>query len=123
MDYAGKEILKIESISQVKEADPNKCMIVISSRLGLKKKVTLLEELEKNKFTVRNSKHIKAMDEKRKLAEEAKKKKQSKDTKAKEKKSSKKKEEKEESIEDMITDEDKKKIEKQEIDRLLTKKF
>jgi len=114
----GKFVVLVSVIEELKTLDPKVHSIIISKRIGFKKRKALLEEIKKSKFDVEN---IKKPDEYVKAKE----------TKLQEKKNkteskTKKKEtvvKQKESIEDKLSEEEKKKIEKQEIDRLLTKKF
>jgi len=118
-DRDGKEIVNVNSLSQVKKIDPKKQVVIVSGKIGLKRRLRLVEELVKMKIIIHNITNPEEFIKKKK-ADLLKKKKQKKKT-EKEKKSVKSKKKKE-SVEDKLTDEEKKKIEKKEIDKLLTKK-
>jgi ribosomal protein L32E len=114
----GQDICYVNSISQLEKLDPKKQSIVVSAKIGLKRKIPLLEKLIENKFKILNisdpQNYLKA-----KKSELEKKKEQQKEKEITKKKEVKKKKE---SIEDKLSEEEKKKLEKKEIDKLLTKK-
>ncbi len=120
-DSQGREIVVVSSLKDLGLLDPKNHSIVVSKRIGLKNKLAIFEEILKKGFHVHNISNVeKYISDKKAGLEEIKKKKQEKQKKHKKKEE---KEEKQESIEDKIADDDKKKIDKKEIDRLLTKKF
>ncbi|MBN2422502.1 hypothetical protein JXB41_04705 [Candidatus Woesearchaeota archaeon] len=96
--------------------------IVISGKLGLKKKLELIQKAHEMKITILNitdpEKYVQQM--KQKIEEKKSKKEKSIQDKTKKEE---KRLEKKESIEDKLSEEEKKRLEKKEIDRLLTKKF
>jgi large subunit ribosomal protein L32e len=118
---SGLEMVNVSSLEEIKNINPKKQGVIVSGKIGLKRRIVILTELIKHKIKVLNisnpEEFLKSKQEKRGI------KKQVKEENAKEKKTEKKEKAKEESIEDKISDEEKKKQEKKEIDRLLTKKF
>ena len=117
-DKSGKEIILICSVKEIERLDPKKHSVIVSKKLGQKNKIKIFEELLKNKISLHNisdvEKHLadkKSQFEAKKKEKQIKKKEPEKEVKSKE------------SIEDKLDDEEKKKLEKKEIDRLLTKKF
>jgi large subunit ribosomal protein L32e len=120
-DRDGKDIVNINSLSQVKKIDPKKQVVIVSGKIGLKRRLQLLEELVKLKIRVHN---ISDPEEyiKKKKAEFLEKKKQKKKVEQEKEKKPVKSKKKKESVEDKLSEEEKKKIEKKEIDKLLTKK-
>lgn len=120
MHKSGLWIIVIKTVEDLKSLDPKKHGIVVSGKLGDKKKLVLLKEAAKAKFRVLNIKdpesYVKAKESliaKKKETKEVKEDKAKKEAKPSDS----------ESIEDKLSEEDKKKLEKKEIDRLLTKKF
>ncbi len=120
LDRSGLEIVLVSKLDQLGSVKPKEQGIIISAKLGTKKKLEIMTKAVEMKLTILNIKDPQAYaaEKKQKLQ----KKKEVKEQKVEEKKKETKKEEKE-SIEDKLSDEEKKKLEKQEIDRLLTKKF
>ena len=119
---SGLLIVKVVSLSDVKKINPKTQGAVVSGKIGLKRKLTIIEELLKHKITIFNIKNAEAYLKSKKEDISKKKEKKEERSKEEEKKETQKKEEKE-SIEEKVSDEEKKKLEKQEIDKLLTKKF
>ncbi len=118
---SGLSIVVVKNIKDIKNINPKENGAIISGKMGLKKKLILIEELIKNKVTILNIKNPEEyMQEKKKLRETRKGKQEGKKEKIEQKKQS---EKKDESIEDKLSEEEKKKLEKKEIDKLLTKKF
>jgi large subunit ribosomal protein L32e len=115
----GKVMVAVSSLNDVKNYDPKNVVLIISGKLGMRSKMSLIQELLKLSYVIENIKDPKKYVDDFKNSMESKKKKVQ-DKKKTEKNSVDKKEE---SIEDKISDEDKKKVEKKEIDKLLTKKF
>ncbi|MBU1201683.1 MAG: hypothetical protein KJ583_07365 [Nanoarchaeota archaeon] len=115
----GLDIIVIRSIDQLESVDKKTQGIVISSKLGSKKRLEVLEKADKQGIRVFNFNVNKKITEIKTLLEERKKKKdEQKQRKEKKKKEEKKeKEKKEETIID-----DKKEQEKKELDKILTKK-
>jgi len=113
-DPSGQTIIRVDSLKDLDKVNA-KHTVIVSSKLGFKKKVQILKELMKNKVKILNfpnpEDYIK---NKQKQLQSRKKVKVKKEEKPEQEKKS---------IEDKLSEEDKKKIEKQEIDRLLTKKF
>ncbi len=117
---SGLEIVKVSTFDQLKEIDPKVQGIILSGKLGFKKKALFMNEAIKLKIRMLN---IKKPEEYLKKKEDAKEElKRLKEKRSEKQKKVTEKEEKE-SIEDKLSDEEKKKLEKKEIDRLLTKKF
>jgi large subunit ribosomal protein L32e len=123
LDYNGKEIVLITKIEELENIDLKKQVVIVSGKIGFKNKKKIVAEIIKKKIQTYNikdpEKYLKNQESKRAEIKKAKKKE---DIDKKEKKIEKPKKEKE-SIEDTISEEDKKKIEKKEIDKLLTKKL
>ena len=117
----GFEIIHVSSITDVSKLNPDKHVVIISGKLGFKKKKHIIQVLIKNKIEILNIKNPQDYVKKREdLMKVKKDKKSEKDKKESEKKKEVKEDKK--SIEDTVTEEDKKKVEKQEIDKLLTKR-
>lgn len=114
---SGLRIVMVLNIEDLKKINPKEEGVVIG-KIGLRKKLILIQELIKNNIKILNikdpekyiEKKIKDLELKKKISKE----KKEKETIVKERK---------ETIEEKISEEEKKKIEKEEIDRLLTKKF
>jgi large subunit ribosomal protein L32e len=113
----GLSIVHVKSAADIKGLNPKEQGVILSRKLGLRKRIGILKELIKNKFTLLN---IKNPDSYLKNKEEYL---ESRKQKGVEKHEEKKEVVAKESIEDKLSDEEKKKLEKKEIDRLLTKKF
>jgi len=116
----GLKIIHISSITNVNKLSPDKHAVIVSGKLGFKKKKLIIQALMKNKIEILNIKNPQEYIKKKEDLMKSKKDKKL----EKEKKSDKKKEVKEDkkSIEDTVSDDDKKKVEKKEIDKLLTKR-
>ncbi|MEM3373843.1 MAG: eL32 family ribosomal protein [Candidatus Woesearchaeota archaeon] len=116
---SGLKIVYVSNLEDIKKINPKEEGVILS-KVGLKKKLMLIEELIKNNITILNIKEPqKYLELKKKQLEDKKKKSEEKKEKTKETKP----ESKKESIEEKLSDEERKKLEKEEIDRLLTKKF
>jgi large subunit ribosomal protein L32e len=114
----GMNIVLVSSLQQISTLDPKKDVCVVSGKVGLKKRLVLIDALLPTKVKIINfSDAEKYSKEKKELL--ASRKAEVKE----EKKEKKSKATKKDSIEDKVDDEEKKKLEKKEIDRLLTKKF
>ncbi|MEK6916840.1 MAG: eL32 family ribosomal protein [Nanoarchaeota archaeon] len=121
--YRGLKKVQVSKLSEIKDIDPKKQIVEVSGKIGLRTKLPLLKELVKRKITIHNfANPEKYIADKEKML---------KDNKEKKIKIAKKKQEKQEkqekgNIDDKvskdITEEEKKKTEKKEIDKLLTKK-
>jgi len=121
--FSGREIVYVSTLEELKKADTKKDIVVLSRKIGFRRKQELLEFVAKNKLKVLHTDPNKTLEKRQKEHDE---KKALKDKKEESKKKSEKpaeKEDKKDSIEDVLSEEEKKKVEKQEIDRLLTKKF
>jgi large subunit ribosomal protein L32e len=127
-DKFGKKIVLVASLKDVKLLNTKEHSAIVSAKMGIRKKIDVLNELIKNKISVIN---IKKPEEfivnKKKQAADKKSKKDEKKTEKTEKKEEKKAQAKKESkdkdsIEDKLSDEEKKKLEKKEIDKLLIQK-
>ena len=103
----------VSSLNEIPNVDAKKHTVVLSSKIGLKKKLPIIQELIQKHIAIHN---IQDPEEyvKRKTSQLKKRKK----IKEEKKEAPKKKK----SIEDKLTDEEKKKLEKKEIDKLLTKR-
>ncbi len=117
-DKHGKFLALVSTKEELKSLDPKKHAVIISRRLGFKKKKLLIEEIKKAKFSIHNIKNTDAYVKAKTEVLENRKKQKTEKAKTEEKEVKNK-----ESIEDKLSEEEKKKLEKQEIDRLLTKKF
>ncbi len=119
--FSGLDIIYLASIVQVEQINPKTQGVIVSGKIGLRKRIPILKELVKKKITILN---IPNPEEFINIKEEElkKTKKQTKKTDEKKKTEKKEKLKEEKSIEDKLSDEEKKKIEKKEIDKLLTKK-
>jgi len=120
-DRNGKEIINVNLPSQLKEIDPKKQVVIVSGKIGLKKRLQILEEIVKMNIIIHNISNPEEFIKKKK-ADLLEKKKQKKKTEQEKEKKSVKSKKKKESVEDKLSEEEKKKIEKKEIDKLLTKK-
>ncbi len=128
----GLAMLVVSSISQLKDINPTKTGILLSSTLGQKKKVGIIKEAEKKKIKILNMKNTaaylkevednmkKRKDKKEKAVETKEKKKKDLEKEAEKKEKEEKREE--ESIEGALSEEEKKKEEKKEKDKVLIKK-
>ncbi len=121
----GLQAVVIHNVKELEVIDEKKQGIIISSKVGNRKKVEIMNQAEKRKIEILNIKSIKEyLDllkqkfEKRKEEKEEKKKKKEQKRKEKPKKDKKKEEKKTEQTDE----EEKKKIEKKEKDKILTKK-
>jgi len=130
---AGLNIVLIKSVAQVDLVDKKTQGIIISSKLGSKNKLVVLEKASKLGITVFNFNVDKKIADIKMSVEDRKKnredRKQKKEKKSKEEKKEKKekkekdsKKEEEVSTEEPSSDEDKKEKEKKELDKILTKK-
>ena len=133
-DYHSKKIkncdrsgLRIRLVSHIKELDyinPKEEGIIISKKIGLKKKIPLLKKAEEIKITVLSikdvDKYLKEAEEK--INKRKEKRMMIKKENDKKEKELKKKKEREEGIEKVMSDEEKKEEEKTEKDKTLTKK-
>lgn len=123
LDMNGREIVLINKIEDISSIDPKNQIVILSKKTGLKNKLIMIAELIKKKIEIynlkdpekyieeQNSKRLAKKKVKKEVVSEKKLKKQEKTTETKQ------------SIEDKLSDEEKKKLEKKEIDKLLTKKF
>lgn len=111
----------VKNLEELKKQSPKENIIIVSGRIGMKKRLLLLEAISAQKFKVLNIKNPDAYIKEKQDAMS--KKKETKVVKKEEKAKEEVKKEEKESIEDKLSDEEKKKLEKKEIDRLLTKKF
>jgi large subunit ribosomal protein L32e len=114
--------LRISSVSDLSSVDPKRDGIIINSSVGIKKKLTIIEEALKKDITILNikepAKYKEQAEQKLKEKAEAKKKAKAEKEKKQKKKEEKKKEDK---PAEKLTDEEKKDREKKEKDKLLTK--
>lgn len=123
-DRSGLRIKLISSIKELGDVNPKEDGILVSRKIGLKKKIELLKKANEMKITILN---IKDVDKYLKETEDninRKKEKKNKIKKERDKKETevKKKKEKEGGIEKVMSDEEKKKEEKKSRDKELTKK-
>ncbi len=115
---SGLKMVLVRSLSDLSKVDPKTEGIIISGKLGAKKRIAVIEEAKKKSINILNIKpddYLKKIEEKKKqkkLAEEEKQKR--KEQKKKEKKPSVEKKEE-------LTEEQKKELEKKEKDKILTK--
>lgn len=123
-DKSGLKIRLISSIKDLNDINPDTEGIIISKRIGLKKRIPLLKKTEEMKIRVLNvkdvAKYLKEVEESIKKRKEKRKKIKKEKEKKKEKKVEKKKEK---GIEKIMTDDEKKKEKKKEKDKMLTKKI
>lgn len=121
-DRSGLRIRLVSSIKEIEKVDAKTEGIIISKKIGLKKKVLLLKKASEIGIKVLNvkdvAKYLNDVEENIKKRKE--KKKKIKEKKEKTKKEKEKKEE--ESIEKVMNEEERKKEGKKEKDKLLTKK-
>lgn len=118
----GKKIIMINKFEDISLVSEKECVVIVSSRIGLKNKAKIIEELNKRKIKLHNIKEPEKYLKNQQDKKTAKKKVPKKVVEEKKDKKVAKIEDKN-SIEDKVSDEDKKKLEKKEIDKLLTKKF
>ena len=125
LDKSGLKIVRINSVQELEKLNPKQEGALISTNLGLKKRIIIVKKAKEKGITILNIKNadkwLKEVEEKFvRKKEEKKKKKETKQEKKKEleKKS---KEEKEKLIE-KLTEEEKKQKEKEEKDKVLIKK-
>ena len=122
---SGLRLFLISSIKDLEKIDSSNEGIVLSSTLGLRKRIEIIKKALENKITILNYKNPKQF---LKIVEERlKKEKEEKETKTKEKERKKKEKEKKGSEKkkeklEKLTEEEKKEEEKKEKDKLLTKK-
>ena len=115
-----KEII-VNNVNDLENVDKN-CVAIIASTVGKLKKLKIIEVALSKDIKISNIKDPKKYSEKvKKQFEKVKKEKEKKSEDKKVKKKEDKKDK--ESIEDKLSDDEKKKQEKKEVDRLLTKKF
>ncbi len=133
---SGKNIVRITNIIQLEKVDKNKDILLLSSSIGMKKRLVLLEELKKKELSLLGSDVQKELDkiktvmdqrksDKAKASEEKEKKKKEREKKASEKEKKEKTDKKGEGIDgkvEAVSEEEQKKEEKKEIDKVLTKK-
>ncbi|MBN1502033.1 hypothetical protein JW930_00685 [Candidatus Woesearchaeota archaeon] len=116
----GKEPVRISNLSQLSGIKSDQG-IVISGKIGAKKRCKLIQKAVENKIMILNIKDAQAYLNKIKELKNKKSKEKEEKEKAKVKKEVTKPGK--ESIEDKLSEEEKKELEKKEVDRLLTKKF
>ncbi|MFH2019808.1 MAG: eL32 family ribosomal protein [archaeon] len=113
----GKTIVFISKANELSKVDTKKEVCIISGRIGMKSRLAILEQVVKLKINIINiADPEKYLEDKKKQFEERKKK-------EKAPKKAALQTAKPESIDEKIDEDEKKKLEKKEIDRLLTKKF
>jgi len=123
LDKEGFALIKIEKIVDLNSLDPKVHKIIISSNVGMKNKILLLEKASEKGFKI-----FACKDPVKKIAEFNDKLKSLKDAKTKkskvkkEKKDLAKKEKKKAELEEKVTVEEKKKEEKKEMEKVITKR-
>ena len=117
----GLEQININNVSELKSINPKKQGIIVSGKIGQKRRLEILKKAIEMKLTIFNiTDPANFVKDKEKQLADKKKKQEDQDKKSKSKEKA--KDEAKTSIEDTLTDEEKKKVEKKEIDKLLTKK-
>ena len=120
-DRSGLRVRLVSSPKEIEGINVNEEGIIISKKIGLKKRIPLLKKAEEMRITVLNIKDIAGYlkEAEEKIRERKEKKKKIK----KEKKEKDAEKKKESGIEKVMSEEEKKKEEKKEKDKLLTKKI
>lgn len=125
-DKSGLKIIIINSIKELEKINPNEFGILISAKIGLKKKIMLVKKAKEKGITMLNIKNaekwIKEKEDTIKKKKELKEKKTEKKEVKKKELEKKAEEKKEDKLTEKLTEEEKKQKEKEEKDKILTKK-
>jgi len=125
-DVSGLKQIYVNSINDLENVDAKEEGIILSTRIGLRKKIEIIKKATEKKIKILNIKNteefLKKVEEQRKKDKEKREEKTKEKEKKKKEKEKKVAEKKKEKLSEKLTEEEKKEKEKKEQDKLLTQK-
>lgn len=125
-DFSGLKPIYVNSMKDLEKVDAKEEGIILSSRVGLRKKIEIIKKAAEKKIKILNIKNteefLKKADEQRKKEKEKREEKTKEKEKKKKEKEKKVAEKKKEKLSEKLTEEEKKEKDKKEQDKLLTQK-